>query len=90
MLNVHWKKVKWIIIIATQDKEHVPPSFVEKLTRKQKRLNICNIVNNTKSKWTNEALEEAMDIVEGGIISLRKANRHWNIPLHCLIMCMAK
>ncbi len=46
--------------------------------------------SNTRSKWTNEALEEAMDIVEGGIISLKKANRHWNIPLHCLIMCMAK
>jgi hypothetical protein len=29
----------------------------------------------------SEALEEAMDAIEGGIISLNKANRHWNIPL---------
>jgi hypothetical protein len=26
-------------------------------------------------------LEEAMDAVESGTISLRKASRHWNIPL---------
>jgi hypothetical protein len=76
--------MKWIITIATQDKENVPPSFAQKPTRKQIRFNICNIVNKTRGKWTNEALEEAMDVIEGGIISLRKASRHWNIPLPSL------
>jgi len=76
--------MKWIIAIITQDKENAPPSFAQKATRKQKRLNICNIVNKTRGKSTNEALEEAMDVVEGGITSLRKASRHWNIPLTSL------
>jgi hypothetical protein len=76
--------VKWIIVITTQNKENAPPSFAQKVTRKQKRLNIYNIINKTKGKSTSEALEEAMDVVEGGIISLRKASRHWNIPLTSL------
>jgi len=29
-------------------------------------------------------LEEAMDAIENGTTSLRKANRHWNIPLTSL------
>jgi hypothetical protein len=62
----------------TQDKENVPPSFAQKPTRKQKRFNICNNVNKTRGKWANEALEGAMDVVEGGITSLRKASR----PIH--------
>jgi len=32
----------------------------------------------------NEALEEAMDAIENGTTSLKKANRHWNIPLTLL------
>ncbi len=34
----------------------------------------------TKGKWTNEALEEAMDAIENGTTFLKKASRHWNIP----------
>jgi hypothetical protein len=26
-----------------------------------------------------------MDVVEGGLISMRKANKHWNIPLSSLL-----
>ncbi len=69
-------KVKWIIAITTQDKENVPPSFAQKPTRKQKNVNIRNIINKTRGKWTNESLEEAMDVVECGITSLRKAIKH--------------
>jgi hypothetical protein len=35
----------------------------------------------TKGKWTSEQLEEAMDVVENGTISLRKASKQWNISL---------
>jgi hypothetical protein len=35
---------------------------------------------NTKDKWTNEALEEAMDTIENGTTSLSKASTHCNIP----------
>ncbi len=33
---------------------------------------------------TNEALEEAMDVIENGTISLKKASTHWNIPFTSL------
>jgi hypothetical protein len=39
------------------------------------RVNRCNppiIIG----KWTNETLEEAMDAIENGTISLRKASSH--------------
>jgi hypothetical protein len=63
--------------------ENVPPSFEHEPTRKQKKINRCNPLI-TKGKWTNEALEEAMDAIENGTISLRKASRHWNVPLTSL------
>jgi hypothetical protein len=30
---------------------------------------------NTESKWTNKALEEAMDVIENGTTSLKKVSR---------------
>jgi len=30
----------------------------------------------TRGKWTNEALEEAMDAIENGTTLLKKTNRH--------------
>jgi hypothetical protein len=39
------------------------------------RVNRCNPLI-TRGKWTNEALEEAMDAFENGTTSLRKASRH--------------
>ncbi len=41
------------------------------------KVNKCNLVN-IESKWTNEALKDAMDVVENGKTSLKKVNRHWN------------
>jgi hypothetical protein len=29
-----------------------------------------------KGKWTNQQLEKAMDVMEGRLTSLRKANKH--------------
>jgi hypothetical protein len=38
----------------------------------------------SRGKWTSEQLEEAMDVVENGTISLRRASKEWNIPLTSL------
>jgi hypothetical protein len=37
-----------------------------------------------KGKWTNEALKEAMEVVERQMHSLRGLNRAWNIPITSL------
>jgi len=34
---------------------------------------------NIRGKWTNEALEKAIDAIENGTTSWKKANRQWNI-----------
>ncbi len=52
-------------------------------TREQRKVNRCNPLI-TRGKWTNEALEEAMDVIENGKISLKKASRHWNILITSL------
>jgi hypothetical protein len=52
----------------------------KKPMRKQRRLNRCNTIDKIRGKWISEAWEEAMDAIEGEIASLRKANKHWNIP----------
>jgi hypothetical protein len=31
---------------------------------------------NITGKWTNKTLEEAMDVIENGTISLKKESRH--------------
>jgi len=43
--------------------------------RKQKKGNGCNPLI-IEGKWTNEALEEAMDAIENGTNLLRKTNKH--------------
>jgi hypothetical protein len=50
---------------------------------KHRRINRCNPLI-IRGKWTNETLEEAIDVVENGITSLKKVKRHWNIPLTSL------
>jgi hypothetical protein len=47
----------------------------KKKITKQQKVNISNPIN-TKGKWSTHALEEAMDVVEGKTISLRKPSRH--------------
>jgi hypothetical protein len=59
----------------SQDKENVPPSFGHEQARKQRRVNRCSPLI-IKGKWISEALEEAMDAIENGTISLKKASRH--------------
>jgi hypothetical protein len=46
-------------------------------------VNRCNRLI-TRGKWTNKALEKAMDVIENGTTSLRKTNKHWNIPFTSL------
>ncbi len=46
---------------------------------------------NTKGKWTNEALEDAMDVVENGTTSLKnQVGTKTYILFHCLITCTRK
>jgi hypothetical protein len=39
---------------------------------------------NSRCKWTNKALKKAIDAIENGTTSLKKASRHWNILLTSL------
>jgi hypothetical protein len=59
----------------SQNKENVPPSSKHEPTRKHKKVNRCNPLI-IRCKWTSEALEETMDVIENGTISLRNASRH--------------
>ncbi len=83
MINVLHRKQNELQEKPSQDKENVPPSCGQEPTRRQKRVNKCSPLI-TRGKWTNEALEEAMDAIENGTNSLRKASRHQNIPLTSL------
>jgi hypothetical protein len=40
---------------------------------------------NRRGKWINWDLEEAMDVLERGITTLKRASRHWNIPICSLL-----
>jgi hypothetical protein len=79
MINVSRRKQSGLQEEPSQDNENVPPSFGQKPTRKQRRVNRCNPLI-TRGKWICEALEEAMDAIENGTTSLRKSSRHWNVP----------
>jgi len=82
MINVFYRRQNGLHELS-QDKENVPPSCGQKLARKQRRINKCDFLI-TRGKWTNEALEEAMDAIENGTTSLKKVSRHWNIPFTSL------
>jgi hypothetical protein len=49
--------------------------LVDMQIRKQKKVNKCDPLI-TRGKWTNESVEETMDVIKNGTISLRKASRH--------------
>jgi hypothetical protein len=49
-----------------------------KLTKKQRRGNRSTPIS-TRGKWTNQALEEAMHVVESRIASLKKATKNYLI-----------
>ncbi len=63
-----------------QPKNIPPKSHPIRNPPKAYRLPIVN----GRRKWIDEALEEAMDAIEGGNTTLKKANRLWNIPLNSL------
>jgi hypothetical protein len=62
------------------DKNNFQPLFGLEKTKKWQMVNKCNTVNWGR-KWINKVLEKAMDVVERGTTSLRKANRTSNIFL---------
>ncbi len=60
----------------SQDEENVPPSFIsQEPTTKQQIINRYNPID-IRGKWSNQALEEAMDAVERRTTSLRKPSKH--------------
>jgi hypothetical protein len=84
LLNVFHRKQSGLDDQPNQDKEIVPPFFVsQKPITKQQIINRFNPID-IKGKWSNQALEEAMDAIERRTTSFRKPNRHWNIPLTSL------
>jgi hypothetical protein len=38
-----------------------------------------------KGMWTNETLEETMDVIEKWTHSVRRASKSWNIPMNSLV-----
>jgi len=83
MINVFCRRRSGMQEESSLNKESVAPSCGQKPTRKWRRINRCGLLI-TRGKWTNEALEKAMDVIENGTTSLRKASKHWNIPLTSL------
>jgi hypothetical protein len=75
MINIPRRRQSGLQEEPSQDKENVPPSCGEEPTRKYKKVSRCNPLI-TRGNWTNEALEEAMDVIENGTTSLRKASKH--------------
>jgi hypothetical protein len=57
-----------------KDKKNIPLLGL-KPTKKHSKINIFTLIS-TRGKWTNQALEEAMDAVGFKTSSLMKANRH--------------
>jgi hypothetical protein len=80
-LNVPHRKQSGLNDQPIHDKENIPPSSgSQEPIIKQRKVNRSNHIS-TRSKWSTYALEEAMDVVERNTTSLKKASRHWNIPL---------
>ncbi len=76
MFNVPHRIMSNVLQQPTLDKENIPPqvalaSTTRKPTRVKRGPNAY-----PKGKWIDQQLEEAMDIVEGGLTSLRKAYKH--------------
>ncbi len=75
VINVPCRRRSGLQEETNQAKDNVPSSFGQEPSRKQRRVNRCSPLI-IKGKWISEALEEAMDAIENGTISLKKANRH--------------
>jgi hypothetical protein len=64
LLNVPRSKQSGLNDQPSQDKEIVPPSFVsQEPTTKQQIVNRSNPID-IRGKWSNQTLEEAMDVIE--------------------------
>jgi hypothetical protein len=60
--------------------KNVPPQPTSRPNHKRSRINRVATSNN-KGKWTNQALEEAMDSIEKGTCSLKVTSKSWNIQV---------
>jgi hypothetical protein len=55
-----------------------------KPSKEEHKVNICNTINE-RGQWTNEALEETMDVIQRGTTSLKKASKQQTISLILLL-----
>jgi hypothetical protein len=70
--------VKWIKGLTKPRQGECPTISWTRTNKKNIKVNTCIHVN-TKGKWTNKALKEAMDVVENGATSLKKSSKYRNI-----------
>jgi hypothetical protein len=64
------------------NKVNMPPQL--KSHPQKKSAKVTRKLISPRSNWKIEDLEEAMETIEKGCTSLRKASRYWNIPLTSL------
>jgi hypothetical protein len=71
------------VVDLIANKENLPFALDPQNKRSTPHLN--QVLSKTRrNMWTNEMLKAAMDDVERGTHSLRKANKLWNIPMSSL------
>jgi hypothetical protein len=75
MINVPCTRLSGLQEEPSQYKEMSHHLWDRNQQENKKKVNRCNhlIIG---GKWTSEALEEAMDVIENKTTSLRKTNRH--------------
>ncbi len=96
-VNLKWKDSSHFHVLVTSVANLQTWDLHAKYNKEILSLNLTLVIiqtrpvkkNRTKSttmkgKWTNEALEEAMEVVERGMHSLKGLNKAWNIPVTAL------
>jgi hypothetical protein len=74
-----------------QDQQQSQPTIITISIAQDQRLHFSTRKKNrlltiiSKGKWTDQQLEDAIDIVESGHTSLRKANKYQNIIFTSLL-----
>ncbi len=65
------------------NKENIPPTVP---TQTKKPIRVDKVPNLTQQgRWTFDALEATMDVIEGGQPSSKKANKFWHIQVTSLL-----
>ncbi len=67
----------------TTNNENLPPIILTQVEKPTTVNKVCSLTQ--WGRWTSDALEVVMDVVERGQLSLRKANKFWHIPITSLL-----